>query len=143
MVTEIFTSLKDSLIMTSSFCIFMFCCIVANTILGAVIASKTEIFDKKVLLHGIVRNIGILIGVDILSVGFAGLAKLIKIYGIVVEYNDAVQSLTTLSIVAIIITLSYKVYGKQALDKLASLGNLKSEEIVPIERAEGWEQRGK
>lgn len=142
-MNEIILALKDSLIMTSSFCIFMFCCILSNTILGAVVASKTGLFDFKVLLHGIARSVGVLIGVDILAIGFSGLSKLIEIYGIAVQYSDAVQGLTALSIIAVIITLSYKVYGKQALDKLRSLGDLKEEDVVVISPLEGHENRGK
>lgn len=142
-MNEIILALKESLVMTSSFCIFMFCCILSNTILGSVVASKTGLFDIKVLLRGIGRSIGVLLGVDILAVGFSGLSKLIEIYGITVQYSDAVQGLTTLSIIAIIITLSYKVYGKQALDKLRSFGDLKEEDIVSISPLDGHENRGK
>ena len=56
--------------------------------------------------------------------------------------SESIQGVSVLAIVAIIITLSYTVYGKQALDKIKSLGNLKDEDIVVIDKAEGWEQRG-
>lgn len=143
MFTDVMQSVLSGVTMTSAFCIFMFFCILSNTLLGAAIATKTETFDKKVFFNGIKRNIAILLGVDVLAAGFSGLAKLIEVYGIALEYSAEIQGFTTLGIVLIILTLSYKVYGKQALDKIKSLGDLKDEDIIPIAPAEGWEQRGK
>lgn len=141
-MSELWIAILNSLEMVSAFCVFMFCCILSNTILGAVIASKTDIFSWKILLRGVLRNIGILVGVDILAAGFAGLSKLLEIYNIAIEYSTDIQNMTVLGIVIVIITLSYKVYGKQAIDKIKSLGDLKDEDIIVIKQNEGSETRG-
>jgi len=138
MLNEILNAVLDSLVMVSSFGIFMLFCAFSNSILGSVIASKTNEFQWKTLLTGVVRNIG----VDILAAGLSGITKLIEIYNVAPQYSESIQGVSVLAIVAIIITLSYTVYGKQALDKIKSLGNLKDEDIVVIDKAEGWEQRG-
>ena len=142
MLNEILNAVLDSLVMVSSFGIFMLFCAFSNSILGSVIASKTNEFQWKTLLTGVVRNIGVVLGVDILAAGLSGITKLIEIYNVAPQYSESIQGVSVLAIVAIIITLSYTVYGKQALDKIKSLGNLKDEDIVVIDKAEGWEQRG-
>ena len=129
MLNEILNAVLDSLVMVSSFGIFLLFCAFSNSILGSVIASKTNEFQWKTLLTGVVRNIGVVLGVDILAAGLSGITKLIEIYNVAPQYSES-------------ITLSYTVYGKQALDKIKSLGNLKDEDIVVIDKAEGWEQRG-
>ena len=120
----------------------MLFCAFSNSILGSVIASKTNEFQWKTLLAGVLRNIGVVLGVDILAAGLSGITKLIEIYNVAPQYSESIQGVSVLAIVAIIITLSYTVYGKQALDKIKSLGNLKDEDIVVIDKAEDWEQRG-
>lgn len=132
MFNDILKAILNSMIMVSSFCIFMFCCLLSNTILGASIAYKKEAFDWKLLLRGLLKNIGIMLGINILSVGISGTTKLIEIYGIALEYSEIIEQVSLLAIVVTIITLSYRVYGAQAIEKIQSLGNFKKDDIVKI-----------
>ena len=121
MMTEILKCILDNLVMISSFCIFMICCMLSNTVLGAVIASKTDLFTWKLFFSGLLKNIGIIIGIDILAVGLSGMTKLIEIYNIATEYTESIRDVSIISILSIIIYLSYTVYGKQAIEKIKSL----------------------
>lgn len=142
MFNEISLAVKDSVIMVSSFCIFMLFCLASNTTLGAVTASQNKNFQIGKLISGIVKNLVIVFGIDLLAVGVSGLSKLIEIYEIMPEYSDSVSEITTLAIVAIIITLSYRVYGKQAIEKIKAIGELKEEDIIPVTMQDGWMKRG-
>lgn len=141
-IIYVLESVKQSAIMVTSFCIFMMFCLAANTVLGCVIASKEQRFSFLKLLKGLVRNIMFVIGVDCLAIGADGAAKLIEIYKIVPEYSESITSLSSLVIIGIIITLSYKVYGAQALEKIKSMGSLSENDIIPISQQDGWERRG-
>ena len=136
MFNDVLNAVLDSLVMVSSFSLFMLCCALSNTILGSIIASKTATFEWKTLAKGLLRNI------DVLAAGLSGITKLIEIYDVVPQYSDALQGISVLAIVAIIVTISYKVYGAQAIEKIKAIGGIKDEDIVPIEKADGWEQRG-
>lgn len=141
-INEVLFSVLESVQMVTSFSIFMLFCLAANTALGVVDASQHREFEFSKLFKGIFRNLIVVVGIDLLAIGVSGLSKLIEIYNILPEYSDAFNSVTTLGIVAIIITLSYQVYGKQAIEKLKALGNLSDDDIIPIQRQNGWEERG-
>lgn len=142
MVEQVFEALRGSIIMVTSFCVFMMFCIASNTLLGVVSASKTQTFSASKLFKGIVRNAVFVLGVDALAVGVDGVAKLIDIYGIIPDYAESITNISSLAIVGIIITLSYKVYGAQAIEKIRGLGSLSENDVIPISRQDGWERRG-
>ena len=142
MFNDVLSSVLESLVMVSSFGLFMLCCALSNTILGSIIASKTATFEWKTLAKGLLCNIGVVLGIDVLAAGLSGMTKLIEIYDVVPQYSEALQGVSVLAIVAIIVTISYKVYGAQAIEKIKAIGGIKDDDIVPIEKADGWEQRG-
>ena len=133
MFVDLWNSIWQSVQMVCLFMIAMFLCMLANTGLGIAVATKTETFDVKVFLNGFIRNLIMILSVAGLSAGLSAAFELISIYGIeITDLATYVGQFSDLAIVSIILTLTWKVYAKQAFEKLKSFGGLDDKETVTI-----------
>lgn len=133
-MSDIINSVFSSIFMASFFCFFMVFCMLSNTVLGVAISFKTNVFDWKVFLNGIIRNTFFIFGIIFLTAGVAGITQLFDYYKIVAQETTDFISVT--GIILIVVSISYKIYVKQAIEKINSFTGLKSNSVVSTDPEE-------
>lgn len=124
MFKEVFSEVFCNMAMVSSFCLFMVFCMLSNTLLGIAQSLKLQTFDFKIMLEGILKNVIIILGINLLTAGISGVTKLIEVYDLATQYEQTIQDVSVITIVSIIITASYLVYGKQAIQKIKEINHI-------------------
>ena len=131
---SIITVIINNILMASLFCFFMVFCMLANTVLGISVSLKTSVFDWKILFNGVLKNILLIIGIIFLTAGVSGITQLLDYYKIVAQETTDFVSVT--GIILIVVSISYKIYVKQAIEKINSFTGLKIDSVVSTDPEE-------
>lgn len=130
MFMDIFETIKADVLMCTYFSVIMVIGMLANTVMGVITAtvSESQTFKWSILLKGLLKNIGIILAVDLAAASLSGIVAGIKHFSIDIINPEILSDVSVTVIVAILITLTVTVYGKQFIEKFKSLGGLKSED---------------